>query len=78
MKLILVAVLALSTSAFAEGKKTYQAEKVNYGTRSDGKVVPTSKEVRKTTVKPQMEEHDESKDMIRTKKTTTTKETTEE
>lgn len=75
MKFVLTALMILTTqafgTAFASDSKTYQSDKTKYGTRSDGRVVPISKETRRTTVKerPQMEESDED-EMERTEKTT--------
>ncbi len=69
MKFILTALLLVAATAFAGEKRIHQTEKTTYGTRSDGKVVPTSKETRRTKVKerPQMEEED---DYDRTEETT--------
>ena len=76
MKFIFALVLALSFNSFAGDKSTtYKSDSVNYGTRSDGKVVPTSKTTRTKTVReePQYEEHMEDSDADVTR-TQTTKE----
>jgi hypothetical protein len=71
MKFVLTALMMLSIHAFAGTSKSYQTDKNHYGSRSDGRVVPMSKETRRTTVKerPQMEEAD-TEEVKRTKKTT--------